>query len=233
MKTKITLAQLQSVPGDVSANLQKHQAFIERAAAAQAAMIIFPELSLTGYEPTLAKELAFSEDDARLIVFQNLSDKYEMVIGVGVPTQQEAGVCISLLLFQPSAERQVYSKKYLHSDEEPYFVSGENFPCINVNDRQIAFAICYEISIAEHAQTAMAAGAEIYLASVAKSASGVASAHQGLGTIARENEIPVLMVNNVGPADDFVGAGQSASWNNKGEQVAQLDQEEDLLFVVL
>ena len=230
---KIALAQIQSAPGDVAANLRNHIAFIERAAAAQASLIIFPELSLTGYEPTLAKELALTQEDARLKVFQQLSDTHQMVIGVGVPTQQEAGICISLLLFQPSAERQVYSKKYLHSDEEPFFVSGENFPCLNVNNRQVAFAICYELSIIEHTQSAMAAGAEIYLASVAKSASGVASAHQRLATIARDNAIPVLMVNNVGPADDFVGAGHSASWNKKGELVAHLAQEEDLLFVVL
>ena len=79
----------------------------------------------------------------------------------------------------------------------------------------------------------MAAGAEIYLASVAKSASGVVNAHQRLATIARENQIPVMMVNNVGPADDFVGAGQSASWNEKGELVAQLGEEEELLLVML
>lgn len=222
---------MQSAPGDVEANLQKHLAFIARAAAAQASMIIFPELSLTGYEPTLARALAFRQDDQRLNVFQQLSDHHQIVIGVGMPTQQEAGVCISLVLFQPSAARRVYSKKYLHSDEEPYFVQGENFSVMEVNGVRIAYAICYELSIAEHAQTAMADGAEIYLASVAKSASGVANAHQRLATIANENTIPVMMVNNVGPADDFVGAGHSTSWNNKGEQVAQLDQEEDLIFV--
>lgn len=230
---RIALAQLQSIPGDVDANLHKHLAFIERAAKAQAAMLIFPELSLTGYEPALAKELAFAEDDARLNIFQQLSDDYELVIGVGAPTQQETGVCISLLLFQPWSERQVYSKKYLHPDEEPYFVSGDNFPYLIVKNRRIAFAICYELSVLEHAQAATVGGAEMYLASVAKSASGVENAHQRLAMIARENEIPVMMVNNVGPADDFTGAGRSANWNNKGEIVAQLAQEEDLLFVMI
>jgi predicted amidohydrolase len=155
------------------------------------------------------------------------------VIGVGLPTQQEAGVCISLLLFQPLIAPQVYSKKHLHPDEEAYFVSGDNFPILTLKYRRVAFAICYELSIVEHAQSAIAVGAEIYLASVAKSASGVASAHQRLATIARDNNIPVMMVNNVGPADDFVGAGCSASWNSKGELVAQLAQEEDLLFVMV
>lgn len=230
---KIALAQIKSVPGDVEANLLKHLAFIERAAIEASSMIIFPELSLTGYEPTLARELAFGEDDPRLNIFQQLSDDYRMVIGVGAPTWQEAGVCISLLLFQPMAARQVYSKKYLHQDEEAYFVSGQNFTSLLVNGRKVALAICYELSILEHANEAMAQGAEIYLASVAKSASGVASAHQRLATIARENTIPVLMVNNVGPADDFVGAGNSAIWNKQGELTSQLDQEEDLLFAKL
>lgn len=229
---KIALAQLESISGNVDANLHKHLAFVERAGKAQATMIIFPELSLTAYEPRLAKELAFAVNDARLNVFQQLSDDYEMVIGLGAPTQHEGGICISLLLFQPLVERQVYSKKYLHPDEEPYFVSGDNFPYLVVRNRRIAFAICYELSIEAHAQVASAEGAEIYLASVAKSASGVVNAHQRLATIARENKIPVMMVNNVGPADDFVGAGCSASWNKKGELVAQLAQEEDLLFVV-
>ncbi|MGH1433606.1 MAG: carbon-nitrogen hydrolase family protein [Lewinella sp.] len=230
---KIALAQIQSVAGDVEANLRKHLTFIEQAASAKASMIIFPELSLTGYEPTLASELAFKMEDPRLNIFQQLSDDYQMVIGVGVPTRQEAGVCISLLLFQPMAARRVYSKKYLHPDEDAYFVSGQNFANLLVNDRKVAFAICYELSILEHTDEAMAQGAEIYLASVAKSASGVASAHQRLATIARENTIPVLMVNNVGPADDFVGAGSSAVWNKQGELILQLDQEEGLLFAKL
>jgi predicted amidohydrolase len=90
-------------------------------------VIIFPELSLTGYEPTLAKELAIHQDDKRLDDFQQISDLHGITIGLGAPTKGSKGICISMIFFQPHRERRLYSKKYLHADEYPYFVSGSKF----------------------------------------------------------------------------------------------------------
>ena len=45
----VAAAQVAAVPGDVAANLRKHLDVIEAARSAQAAVLLFPELSLTGH----------------------------------------------------------------------------------------------------------------------------------------------------------------------------------------
>lgn len=63
---KISIAQIEAIKGDIEKNLDKHLQFIEAASSGQSDLIMFPELSLTGYEPGLAKELATHSMDDRL-----------------------------------------------------------------------------------------------------------------------------------------------------------------------
>lgn len=229
---KICLVQTRSSKGDISRNAAAHQRLIGRASAHGAAAIFFPELSLTGYEPSLAEALATHPNDPRLSSFQRLSEGHNLTIGLGLPTRQAAGVCISLLLVQPHRPVHTYSKKYLHADEEPFFVSGSNIPVVKIGGTRLAPAICYELSVPEHAQTAHRAGAQVYVASVAKSANGVETALERLSAIARTYAMPALMVNAVGPSDDFVCGGRSSVFNAAGELLGQLppDREGLLLY---
>ena len=72
---KLCVAQIRPVKGDIPANIERHKKFISMAVSNSADIIIFPELSLTGYEPTLAQELAADKNDNRFNDFQNISDK--------------------------------------------------------------------------------------------------------------------------------------------------------------
>lgn len=229
---KICVAQTKPIKGNVQANIDDHKKMISLAIAEKAVIIIFPELSLTGYEPTLAKELATDKDDRRLDDFQVLSNTDNIIIGVGMPTKANAGICITMIIFQPNKERLAYSKKYLHADEEPWFVSGENFSCLKVNNANIGLAICYELSVPQHAEDAYKGGAEIYIASVAKTASGVEKSFQTLPEIAMKYGMTVLFSNSVGPSDDFISAGNSAAWNNKGQLIGMLDNTESGILIL-
>jgi len=97
---KICITQTEPIKGDINRNIEKHLQFIERAIKSKADAIIFPELSLTGYEPELAKNLATDINDQRLDVFQKISDDNQILIGVGLPTKIGNGTCISMLIFQ-------------------------------------------------------------------------------------------------------------------------------------
>ena len=223
---KLCVAQTRPIKGDIERNIQNHIRLIDLAVSNGAEIIIFPELSLIGYEPTLSKALATTQYDSRLSIFQNISDAKQITIGVGVPTKNKAGICISLVIFQPNVALQLYSKKYLHADEEPYFVSGQTNTALLGNKNNIGVAICYELSVYEHSDNAAKNGASIYMASVAKSANGVKKANQSLSEIAQKYGMTVLMSNCVGQNDDFISAGNSAVWNNKGDLVAQLNDSD-------
>ncbi|MCB8946351.1 MAG: carbon-nitrogen hydrolase family protein [Ardenticatenaceae bacterium] len=166
---KICVVQTRPIKGDIQGNIVAHQRLVERAAAYGAETVIFPELSLTGYEPTLAQALATHQDDARLDRLQKTADCRQMTIGVGLPTVNEPLPSISMVIFQPNQPRQLYSKQFLHGDEEPFFTSGPRSAGLVGRSPQVALAICYELSVAAHAAQAVAKGADLCI-SVAKSA---------------------------------------------------------------
>jgi predicted amidohydrolase len=229
---KICVAQIKPFKGDIQSNIDTHKKFIELAVLHKAAIIIFPELSLTGYEPKLAKELAFGLGDSRLDIFQKISDSNGITIGVGVPTKNSSGICISMVIFRPHEVRQMYSKKYLHADEEAFFISGQNFTCLYSDNTNIALAICYELSVLQHAEDAFKSGADIYIASVAKTAAGVDKAIKRLSGIAREYSMPVLMSNCVGQCDGDECRGKSSVWNNKGLLLGQLNDTDEGILII-
>jgi predicted amidohydrolase len=114
---RLCIAQTKPVTADIEANIQRHKQLIGPALEESADTIIFPELSLTGYEPSMARELACEPDDNRFDEFQRITDDKGIVIGVGIPTKGTSGTMISTILFQPRDRREIYSKNYLHRDE--------------------------------------------------------------------------------------------------------------------
>ena len=229
---KICVAQTRPIKGDIQRNIANHKKLIALAISHGADTIIFPELSITGYEPDLAKELATDKEDPRFDDFQNISDEKQVTIGIGMPIKNKNGISITMLIFQPKQERQTYSKKYLHSDEDPFFISGQSSVDTIGNKPPIAFAICYELSIPEHSENAFKMGAAIYIASVAKTADGVEKASKTLSGIARKYSMTVFMSNCVGYCDNFESAGKTSIWNNKGLLLGQLDDTHEGILLM-
>jgi predicted amidohydrolase len=228
---KVCVAQIESFKGNLERNIDHHVSVIKQALKYQIDLIVFPELSLTNYEPTLAAELATHQGDPRFKILQELSDANHVIIGAGMPLRTQGGTTISMMLFHPAKPQSLYSKKYLHADEEPFFVSGDNFSVFKVKDLSVALAICYEISIDQHVRDAQASGAEIYVASVVKSVRGAEKALMTLAETARRLKVPVLMSNSVGVADGDRCAGRSTVWNDEGKVLAQLGEKEQGFIV--
>lgn len=229
---KICVAQTRPVKGDIDKNIGKHDQFIDLASSCGAALIIFPELSLTGYEPSLAKKLAADLMDPRFDCFQTISDRKQLIIGAGMPTRNKEGICISMLLFQPNKERQIYSKKYIHPDEEGVFIAGDGANGILGDNPKVALAICYEISVPAHALKAARLEADIYIASVAKSEKGIKDAGSRLASIASQHSMTVLMANSVGPSEGFISAGNTAIWDHSGLVAAQLNESNEGILMI-
>lgn len=222
---KISVAQTKPIKGDISANIDKHKIIIQLAVSYKVDSIFFPELSVTGYEPELAKELATNQEDPRFDDFQGFSDTNKITIGLGMPTKSGSGIQISIIIFQPNRPKQTYSKQQLSSDEFPYFVNGEKQIILTVDNKKIAPAICYESLQADHSEYVNRLGAEIYVASVAKSQNGVDKAMSHYPTVAKKFAMPVLMSNCVGYCDNFESVGKSSVWTKQGNLVGQLDDK--------
>lgn len=228
---KICIAQTKSEKGNIQRNIENHLEFIERAIKLKADLIVFPELSITNYEPNLAKELATDIESIIFNPFQEISNKNEVTIGIGMPTKATDGINISILIFQPNRERTIYSKQMLHSDELPYFACRKNQVFLTINGAKIAIGICYETLQQEHFLNAKNKGAKIYIASVAKPKGGIEKAYNHFPKIANEFNTPILMSNCVGHCDNFMSVGQSAVWNKKGDLIEQLDANNQGLLI--
>lgn len=228
---KIGIAQTRPFKGDILANIDKHKMLTELASSLKATAIFFPELSLTSYEPELAKDLATNQDDNRLGDFQQISNDKKITIGLGLPTKTQTGIQISMIIFQPNKPRQTYSKQQLHSDEFPYFVNGDRQIILTVDNKRIAPAICYESLQPNHSDNARDLGAEVYLASVAKPQNGVNMAMTHYPEVAKRNSMPVLMSNCIGYCDNFESVGNSSVWTKEGLLLAQLDGKNEGLLI--
>ena len=229
---KICVAQIKPNKGDIQKNIDTHKKFIKLAVSHKSDAIFFPELSVTGYEPELAKDLATDQDDRIFDDFQKLSDINQITIGVGMPTKTSAGIQISMIIFQPGKLRQIYSKQHLHSDEYPYFVCGDDRLVLTIDNKGIAPAICYESLLPEHSEKVFQDGAEIYLASVAKSKNGIDKALRHFPDIAKKYSMTVLMSNCIGHCDNFESSGMTSIWNNKGELVGQLNDSNEGILII-
>ena len=231
---KICLAQTKSIKGDLSQNIQIHLDFIQSAVEWGTDLIVFPELSLTGYEPRMAEALAKNFDDPIFDPFQKKSDKFNISIGTGMPLKTNRGIVIGMLIFQPNADRIYYAKQVLHPDEISCFVPGDKQIFLSKRKEKIALAICYEALDQAHFQNAKESGATIYLASTAKSQTGILKVNSHFSKISKDFSTPVLMVNNIGYCDNFMAAGQTTAWDSSGNIIDQLDSHRSgLLWINL
>lgn len=229
---KISAAQIQPVTGDIESNIAKHLNLINAAVKKGTNLVLFPELSLTSYEPSLAQSFAVGKSDQRLDVFQQLSDDQDVVIGVGLPISAASGVQIGMVWFTPHQPRCSYAKQQLHTDELPFFVAGDQQLVLETPIGRAIPAICYESLQSDHAKHAAELEADVYLASVAKPAGGMAKGMLHYPTIAKQHNMYVVMANSVGPCDNFVSVGQSAAWNDKGELLSQMNSKSEGFLLV-
>jgi predicted amidohydrolase len=229
---KISVAQTRPARGHIQQNIDNHLRFIEQAIAEKADVIFFPELSLTGYEPELAKELASTQDDERLDIFQTISDNNQLMIGVGLPTRENDLLFVSTIIFQPGKERLTYSKQHLYPTELEVFTPGQNKIYLDIDGvNVIAPTICYELSVPEHSENAHANHANVYIASVMNSVGGVDHDLQKLSDIARTYHMNTFMANYVGQSGGNECAGKTSAWKTTGELAGQLSPKDEGLLI--
>ena len=224
---KIALIQIQSKAGAITENIAHHCRWIEKAVQHKVNFILFPELSISGYEPTLAKQLLKQLTQETLSCFQILSDTHNIHVGVGLPTESNNGIHISTQIFSPNKTSTCIEKHLLHEDELPYFQSGKKEANFMINTTNLGLGICYESLQPKHLVQVTNNGASLYMASVAKPHYGIVKAYNYFPKAAVKYNIPILMVNSIGTSDTFISAGQSAVWNHNGELLGALNATEE------
>jgi len=226
----VAAIQSVSIKGDIASNVARHAALAEQAAAFGARLALFPELSLTGYEPEIAADAALRGNDARLAPLAALAQRSGMIIVAGAPLRIGGALYIGALSFLPDGQVSEYTKQHLHDGEGAVFAAGHGGDALDVDGIQAALAVCADFTHASHAQAAATAGARLYVASVLVSPGGYAKDSAILRGHAARHAMPVLMANHGGPTGGWQSAGRSALWDERGQLVVEAGEGECLVL---
>ncbi|SEM48033.1 Predicted amidohydrolase [Pseudomonas sp. ok272] len=229
----IAAAQSISIAGDLPANIARHQHLIQAAAAQGVQLLVFPELSLTGYERGLAAELAIAPDAQVLQPLRDVARKLGISAVVGIPIRLSptGPVLIGALVLAADGSLGIYSKQHLHAGEEAAFAPGSGGPVLALGVDRVALAVCADFSHASHAAAAAANGANIYAAGVLITEGGYAPDTTLLQGYAAEHSMVVLMANHAGTTGGWESAGRSAIWAADGSLIAAAHGVGELLVI--
>jgi predicted amidohydrolase len=229
------LASAQTKPkrGAIQENLMDHYRLIEIASNNGANLIVFPEMSISGYEREMAGSLYFSLQDRRLDKLKKLSNEKKIIIIAGAPILINAELFIGDFIIQPDQQEMIYTKQFLHPGEEEYFTSTFDYnPMIKLGDERISLAICADIDHPLHAENASKVDSTIYIPSIFFSPKGIPSAHETLSHYAKKHVMHVLMSNFSGESWGQASGGRSAFWNKHGELIAEMNDSYSGLLIV-
>jgi predicted amidohydrolase len=233
----LAAAQSPSVAGDIDANVGMHLTFIDAARKAGADLLLFPELSLCGYELPLLRDCLLAPGDARLAPIRAAAQAANMTVIVGAPVigdDAEGGKpCIAAIGYGPDGAAWVYRKQYLHPGEDRYAqAAATGAQCRTLHGRRYAQAICADATHYGHAATAAADGAALYLAGVLISRAGYETDAGKMRQYAADFNMGVLMANHAAPSGGYDAAGRSAFWAPGGELIVQAEGPGNALVVV-
>lgn len=227
----LAAAQPAPVAGDFEANIQNHAAFVDTAARHRARIVVFPELSLSGYEPTLAADLAVPIDDARFDLLQKYSRTYGITIVAGAPMINSRGKPFIGAICFDSTTRYVYLKQHLHPGEEKYFSNGCQPGSLDINGVRVGLAICADITQPSHAEEAAGNGAAIYAASVFLTPTGHANDTALLKGYAIRHQMGVIMANYCALSGGIEASGKSTIWDNTGQVIVEGHENKPELII--
>ncbi|NVK72062.1 MAG: NAD+ synthase [Oceanospirillaceae bacterium] len=239
MTLRIAMAQLDMLVGDITKNTQS---VIDAACKARdeehADVVVFPELTLTGYPPE--DLLLRSSLDPRIesALTKILTDVHDIYVVVGYPRRIDgelfncAGVIYQGNLLMEYAKHKL--PNFLVFDDKRYFSEGRESGIVDIKGVKVGLSICEDIWHPEPTAQAKAAGAELILnlnASpyhIEKMGEREALLHQR----ATEVTLPIVYVNYMGAQDELVYEGGSFVVNAKGEKVMQAPWFESGLYCI-
>ncbi len=219
------MAQANTFVGDWQGNTDKILAVCEQAAAQHpGAVVVFPELTLTGYPPEdllLRPQVGRRTDEVLAHLCQALPSDLWVIIGY--PRRTESGLCNTAGVIHGGEIVGEYHKQQLPNyqvfDEVRYFVPGNEPLVVDIAGTSIGLTICEDIWSPLPAAKAKAAGATLLINLNASPfhRGKRQQRHQMVAERARENGFPVVYVNQSGAQDELVFDGGSFAVNANGE----------------
>lgn len=242
---KVAIAQIAPKLGDVQKNFKLHTDLVEEAKAKKVDLIVFPELSLTGYTlQDLVPNVSLRPDrDPVFRKLVNLSKSLSMV--VGFVEEKGRGLFFNSAAFLSAGKiqhihRKVFLPTYAMFEELKFFGQGRNFYTFSAPFGKAGMLICYDFLHYGASYVLFAGGAEVIIVISAAPGRGTAT-EEGWETssmwelmgeaISRFSQAFVVYSNRVGSEDGKSFAGGSFIYSPAGKLLAKSSYiDEDMLI---
>lgn len=221
MALSIAVAQPLCVAYDVAANALAHAAAVRDAGAR---VVVFPELSLTGYELDAP---AVALDAPALEPLVDACRETGALALAGAPVTGAGGAeHIAMLAVDAAGVTVAYRKMCLGGDEPERFSPGDP-AAIEVDGRRLGLAICKDTRIPEQAAATVALGIDAYVAGLCERLEDAAVVSERAGRIVAEHRLPVAFASFAGSTGGGYdpAAGGSAIWSADAALLAQAGPE--------
>ncbi|MDQ4084055.1 MAG: NAD+ synthase [Actinomycetota bacterium] len=238
---KVALAQINTTVGDVWGNVEKAAEALEQAVEGDAGLVVFPELTVTGYPPEdLLLRPSFIEDNLKAL--HEFAGRVPKGVVCAIGFVDLNGDLFNACAVVSGGEiLHRYHKRYLPNysvfDENRYFREGSEAPILKMGQALIGISICEDIwypggPVREQALSG--AGVLLNINGSPYHRLKGASRERMLSVRALDYGCYVVWCNLVGGQDELVFDGRSSVFDPEGSVMARAKQfEEDLLFVDL
>jgi NAD+ synthase (glutamine-hydrolysing) len=238
---RLALCQMNATVGAIADNERSILDGIAGARAAQAQLVTFPELALTGYPPEDLLLKRHFLDDARAALERVAAETRGIVALVGFPARDDGGVRNALAVLADGAVQAEYHKVHLPNygvfDERRYFQPGAGGALLELGETTIGLTICEDIwEPGPPASEEARAGARLIVnvsASPYHAGKGL-ERERMLAARAVEDGCAVAFCALVGGQDELVFDGHSLVLDHRGEVIARAGQfSEELLIATI
>lgn len=149
---RIALVSLDQKWEDKTANLQRCKAFTAQAKSLDAALVIFPEMTLTGFSMNTASSVEDAEQSPSIKAFSEIAraNQIAMVAGVVVQAGDKAGNALVAFSID-GVEQARYFKihPFSFAGEDQFFQPGNKLAKMNMPEFTLGFSICYDLRFPE------------------------------------------------------------------------------------
>jgi predicted amidohydrolase len=218
----VAAAQPPCVSYDVAANASVHAATIR---SAEARVVVFPELSLTGYEldaPTLSTE------DPQLAPIIEACAETGSVALAGAPVEGEAGQAhIGMLAVDGGGARVAYRKMWLGPVESVSFAPGDEPVVLEVDGWRLGLAVCKDTGVERHAAGTAALGMDVYVAGLLEHAKDTGVLEERARRVGFDHGVWVVFASFAGSTGGGYerAAGRSGVWASDATEVDRAGTE--------
>ena len=236
MKLKIAIAQIDIALGEPKHNQQTVAYYAQKAAEANADVLVYPEMWNTGYALTELGDLADNNGKDSQALLSKLAKQYRLnIVGGSVATKQANKFYNTMFVFDALGQKvSEYNKLHLFGlmNEEKYVSAGHAVNTFDLADVKSAAAICYDIRFPEWLRTMMSVGPQEILYVVAEwPIQRIEQWQIMLQARAIENQAFVVAANRVGRDNNNVFGGRSLIIDPLGRIVQQAGDAQEMLLI--